>query len=130
MDNKFSLKIPLKVGIFGGSKDHGRSVLIKVYWTEARSLLDSGAMPNALLKKFVDRLGIELEKTKRRITAVTEEKSQMVGMIKVVTIHLDEKILKLRFLFVQGSLYDVIVDDATIESIEGVLDLGPTWDRS
>lgn len=39
-------------------------------------------------------------------------------------VHLDENVVKLTFLVVEGSPYDVIVGDPTMETMEGVLDLG------
>lgn len=57
-----SAKSSLKVGVAGETKDHGKriikTILVKVYGTEARNLLDSGAVPNVLSKEFVERLGI------------------------------------------------------------------------
>lgn len=44
-------------------------------------------------------------------------------MLKEKPINLDERIVKLCFLVVQSSPYDVIVSDPTMKSMEGVLDL-------
>lgn len=41
----------------------------------------------------------------------------MVGMIKDVLIHLDDKVVKLNFLVVQCSPYDVIVGDPKMKRI-------------
>lgn len=81
-------------------------------------------VPNVLSKEFVHRLWIEDDKTKRGITAVTGEKSPVVGMLKDVVVHLDEKVVNLIFLVVEGSPFDVIVEDPTTQTMEGFLDLG------
>lgn len=91
--------------------------------TEARAVLDSSAVPHILSKEFEGRLGIEPDKTKRRITAVTGEKSPLVGMLKYVPVSLDEKDVKLNFVVVKGSPYDVTVGNPTMESLERMLDL-------
>lgn len=66
MDNMFSGKSQLKVGVSGSDMDHVRlqlkTILVKVYGTGAGAPLDSGAVPNVLCKDFVDRLGIEPER--------------------------------------------------------------------
>lgn len=128
MDKIFSVKSPLKDGVDEKHRDHGRlvikKIIVKVYGMGARALLNSGVLPNVLSKEFVDCLGIEPDNTNRRITAVMGEKCPVVGMIKDVPIHLDKKVVNPNFLVVQGSPYDVIVGDPTMESMEGVLDLG------
>lgn len=95
-------------------------MLIKVYGTEARALLDSGAVQNV----FVCRnIGNPTAKIKRPINVVTGEKSPLVGMLKDVPVHLEKKIVNLSFLVVEGSPYDVFVRDPTMENMKGVLDL-------
>lgn len=54
MDRNFSGKGKLKVGLAEWNKYHGRRVLnkilVKIFGTEARALLDPGAVPNVLSK--------------------------------------------------------------------------------
>lgn len=97
---------------------------MKVYGTEARDVLDPGAVPIVLSKGFVDRLVFELDKTERRINAVMGVKSPVVGIDKELHINLDENVVKLSLVVVQGSPYDVIVGYQTMESMEGILDMG------
>lgn len=42
---------------------------------------------------------------------------------KDVPVHLDERVMKLNFLVVKGSPYDVMLGDPVMEIVEGVLDL-------
>lgn len=76
------------------------------------------------MKEFVHRLRIEPDKTNRLIIAVTGENSTFVGMLKDLPVYLDQKVVKLNFLFVDGSPYEVIVGDPIMEILQGVLDLG------
>lgn len=127
MDKILSRKRQLEVGLSKQSKDHGRrvlkKVLMKVYETGMRAPLDSGILPNVLSKEFVDRFGSDTENTKQCINAVTGENSPVEGMLKNVPIRLKEKIAKLNFFVVEGSPFDVIVGDPTMENLKGVLDL-------
>lgn len=86
--------------------------------------MDSGGARNVLSKEFVCRLGIEHDPTKRRIMAVTGQKSPVVRILRDVVIHLAEKFVKLSLLLIEGSQYEVIVGDPTMEGIRGALDLG------
>lgn len=70
------------------------------------------------------RLKIEKNKTNRRITAVTGQKSPMVGIMKDVPDHCDNSVVKLDFLIEGESHYDVTDEDTTIEYLKGVIDLG------
>lgn len=118
----------LKIGVAEGNKDHGRrvltTILVKIFGTAVRALLVSRTVPNVLSKEFVDRLGVDAEKTKRRITGVPEEKTPVFGILKDVPVHLDEKVVRMTFPVVEGLPYDVIVGDLTMETMEGVLELG------
>lgn len=110
MDRIFDGKAQIKVGVVESGKGHGRrvlkTILLKIYVTKARTLLDSGAVSNLVSKELVHRLGIEPDKTNRGMTDATREKAPVMETLRDVPVDLDEKIVKLGLLAVEGYPYE------------------------
>lgn len=99
MKKLFSNRSTTKIGVAEERNDRGRrvlkNVLLKAYGTEERALLDSAAAPNFLSKDLVNRLGVEPERTSRRISGVTGRKSLVLGLLRNVPLKFAEKMVNL-----------------------------------
>lgn len=78
-------------------------------------------VPNVLRNAVTSRLGTKTGKENRRTTNVTGKKFHAVRILKNVPVQIVDRTVKLSFPFIEGSPYEVIIGDLTMESMNGVL---------
>lgn len=84
--------------------------------------MDSGAVPNVLSKLLVQILSLVPCKTHKNITVSTCTKSLVVGILTEFPVKFGDFTVKLYFLVVDGSTFDVILGDPSMEEFKCVID--------
>lgn len=128
IDRLFSGKPSVKVSLTTEKKVRGvtalKTVQLTAYDTGMRALLYSGAVPNVISKEAADKIGVQLEDTKRAIMGITGHKTPVLGLLKEVPINIGGRTTNLDFLVMAGSSYNLIISDPDMEALHGVLDFG------
>lgn len=121
MDNIFSFKAATKVKVATTPRNRGKHVLktvaTKVYGMETRCLLDPGAVLNILSKEVAERLGVGQLKTSHRIKEISGVESPVLGVLKEVPVQLEERVVRMNFLVVNGYPHEVIIWIPTREAL-------------
>lgn len=100
-----------------------RVVQGKVHGLNTWALLDTGAVPDILSLSFSQRLSLRFTSTTKCITVANGQICATVGIVQDVPISFLDKTLRLKFLVVKDSPFDVIVGIPTIERrLRAILD--------
>ena len=94
-----------------------RVTTVRVYGTAARALLDSGAVPNIMPPKLVQKLPLTPKATAKYITVANGNNAACVGILDHVPVSFGS-------LVVSGAPYDVIIGLPALEEIQACIDLG------
>ena len=92
-----------------------RLVTVKVYGTEAQALLDSGAVPKIISLKLASKLCLSPPPTEKHITVVDGGNAPCPGSLHQIPTPFGELIVKLDFLVVKGTPFDLIIGLPTLE---------------
>ena len=101
-----------------------RITTVRVYGTEAHAMLDSGAVPNIMSPKLVQKLSLTPKATKKHITVANGKDEPCMGILEQVPVSFGNLVSKMDFLVVNGAPYDVIIGLPALEEIQACIDLG------
>ena len=94
-----------------------------VYGTEANSLLESGAVPNIISPKLVEKLSLAPKETKKHITAANGRGAACMCAPEQVPVSFGSLVSKMDFLVVAGAPFDLIIGLPSLEKIQACIDL-------
>ena len=101
-----------------------RLIPVRIYGTEPKALLDSGATPNLMCPGLVLELSLSPEPTMKRITVVDRSNSSCTGTLKDVPTSFAYATVHLDFLAVDGTPFDVIIGLPLLEDLQACFDVG------
>ena len=61
---------------------------LKLYGSDVYALMDSGAIPNVVSPQLCERLGLNPERSARRISTATGEKFNQLGILRALPVAL------------------------------------------
>lgn len=113
--------------VFETHENHARIILkvtrLNFYGRKAYTLMKSGAIPNLMSKKIVERLYVKPEEATRTITVGTGDKSPVVKMLTAVRVAFADMVVDLELLVVDGFTLDVVIGDPKMEHLPGIIEI-------
>ena len=99
-------------------------VTVSLYNNAFQALIDSGAVPDLISKKVVDKIGLDLKPTEESIIVADGSSSKCLGQTAVVPLMFDKAKVKFKPLVMEVLPYDIIIGGPTLEKYSSKIEFG------
>lgn len=95
---------------------------VSMYGLDVYALMDSGATPNVVSPRVVERLSLIPQATNKVLTVANGEKSGVKGKLQDVPVSFDGMTAGLDFVVLENLPFDIVIGRPTLKRLGGVLD--------